>query len=155
MGIAALELAENDKAGAIAEYRKILDIKDNYAPAANNLAWLIADAPDGDLGEALRLAMLAKQAQPDDPNISDTLGWVHYKRGTHTLAVPQFELALAARPGDPTISYHLALALHGDGQIEKAREVLTVALAVGEKFDDRAKAEELLRELDKPSAAKN
>ncbi|MFC1830681.1 tetratricopeptide repeat protein [Thermodesulfobacteriota bacterium] len=155
MGIGAVELTEGDTAGAMAAYREILDIKDDYAPAANNLAWLIADAPDGDLGEALRLAMLAKQAQPDDPDISDTLGWVHYRRGTHTLAVPQFELALVGRPGDPTISYHLALALQGDGQTEKAREVLTDALAKGEEFDDREKAEELLRELDEASAVKN
>ena len=111
-------------------YREILTLKDNYAPAANNLAWLIADSQDGDMGEALRLAMLAKQALPDDPDISDTLGWVHYKRNAYSLAITQFELALAGRPDDPTITYHLALALQGDNQIEKAKQTLETLLTL-------------------------
>ena len=147
MGIATLKLAEDDPAGAMDLYREILTLEDGYAPAANNLAWLIAESPDGDLGEALRLAMLAKQAFPEDPDISDTLGWVHYKRGTHSLAIPQFEMALAGKPNDPTITYHLALALYGDLQIDRAIQTLETLLVPEVDFPERDKAKALLKEL--------
>ena len=58
----------------------------DFAPAANNLAWLITVSKEPDLGEALRLAMTAKQQMPNDVHIIDTLGWVHYKRGSFGLA---------------------------------------------------------------------
>ena len=128
MGIATLLEAEGKNAEAMEQYRKVLAVKGDYAPAANNLAWQIASSADGDLGEALRLAMMAKQAFPEEPHIADTLGWVHYKRKSYSLAIPQFEMALNNRPDDPIISYHLALALADNGDKEKAVELLETIL---------------------------
>ena len=91
-------------------------LEPNLAAAANNLAWLLASEEGSDLGEALRLAMQAKQAFPDQPHIADTLGWVHYKRKSYSLAITQFRQALDKRPDDPIIQYHLALALYGNGE---------------------------------------
>ena len=62
-------------------YKKALELNPEFAPAANNMAWLIAESENPDLGEALRLAMIAKGQKPDDIHIIDTLGWVHYKAG--------------------------------------------------------------------------
>ena len=76
------------------KYKKVLTLDPNSAAANNNLAWIIASEKDGDLGEALRLAMLAKQAMPDEPHIADTLGFVHLKRQSYPLAIAQFQLAL-------------------------------------------------------------
>lgn len=148
-GLAALYEAEGDTAKAIEHYNKILEIKENYAPAANNLAWLIASDPNGDLGKALMLAMAAKQAFPDSPEISDTLGWVHYHRQSYSLAIVQFELALQGRPDSPVIEYHLALALSGNNQKEEAVKTLENLLARKIEFAERTKAEELLAELKK------
>jgi Flp pilus assembly protein TadD len=61
-------------------YKKVLNLQPNSAAAANNLAWLIASEKDGDLGEALRLAMQAKQAMPEEPHIADTLGWGAFEK---------------------------------------------------------------------------
>jgi tetratricopeptide (TPR) repeat protein len=110
MGIAALFEAEGSADEAVEQYRNILKIKEDYVSAANNLAWLLASKRGGDLGEALMLAMTAKQALPDDPSVADTLGWVHYLRGSYSLAISQFEFALQKRPDDPLFTYHLALA---------------------------------------------
>jgi tetratricopeptide (TPR) repeat protein len=149
MGIAALLEAEGDTTKAMEQYNKILEIKEDYAPAANNLAWLIASDPNGDLGKALLLAMAAKQAFPDSPEISDTLGWVYYHRKAYPLAIAQFELALQGRPDSPVIEYHLALALSGNNQKEDAVKTLEKLLARKTDFSERKKAEELLAELKK------
>ena len=147
MGIAALFESDKNTTAAKEQYVKVLEISPDFAPAANNLAWIIASEPDGDMGEALRLAMVAKQALPDEPHIADTLGWVHSQRGSPTLAIPQFELALTGRPDDPTITYHLALALNQDGQKEKALKVVEALLEKDVEFPDKKDAEALLQTL--------
>ncbi len=147
MGLATLLESEGKHELAREQYLKALEIKPDFAPAANNLSWLIASDPNGDLGEALRLAMIAKQAYPNEPYITDTLGWVHYKRGSPTLAIPQFEQALESKPGDPTISYHLALAVYEDGQKEKAESLLKTILEGGADFAKKDEAAQLLKQL--------
>ena len=141
-----LQLNRNDKK-AMEHYREVLKIEENYPPAANNLAWLIASEPGGDLGEALMFAMRAKQASPDSPVIADTLGWVHLKRQSYSLAITQFELALEKLPGNPTMAYHLALALRGNSQSQKAEEILKQLIKENADFPDRENAEKLLEEL--------
>jgi len=147
MNIASLFEAEGKSLEAMDVYRKVLDIQGDYVPAANNLAWHIASSPDGDLGEALMLAMMAKQVFPGDPHIADTLGWVHYIRKSYNLAIPQFEMALAGRPDDPVISYHLALAYAGNDENEKAIELLEQILEKGVLFAENDAAAELLAML--------
>ena len=149
MGIAALYVAEGNNDKAIEQYKNVLEIKENYPMAANNLAWLIATEPNGDLGKALMLAMTAKKALPDDPSVADTLGWVHYQRGSYSLALSQFAFALQHRPDDPVFSYHLALAQNGNGQKADAAQTLDKLLKSKVEFADRPKAEELYRELQK------
>ena len=41
--------------------------KENDADAANNLAWLMAESQEGDLAEALRMAMIAKNQRCQPP----------------------------------------------------------------------------------------
>src|SRR4029450_13350965 len=60
-------------------YQKALAINPNAALAANNLAWNYAEY-GGNLDTALALAQTAKAQFPDGPGISDTLGWIYYKK---------------------------------------------------------------------------
>ena len=122
----------------------MLKINSAVAPAANNLAWLLTEEAQPDLGEALRLALTAKQAMPDDPNIIDTLGMVHYRRGSFTLARSEFSQAAEKRPDLPVFQYHLALALHGDNHKEKAIETLREALAKDQPFAEKKEASDTL-----------
>lgn len=132
---------------AMAAYKKVLEISPDFAPAANNLAWMLAESKNPDLGEALRLAMLAKQQQPDDPQIIDTLGWVHYKRGSFTLARNEFALAVQKQADLPVLRYHLALALFGEGKKAEALKELEKSLAAGgTDFQERGEAEATLQQ---------
>jgi len=146
MGLATTYEVQGKLTEAKIKYARALEIQPGLPAAANNLAWLLASEDGADLGEALRLAMQAKQAFPNQANIADTLGWVHYKRKSYSLAIAQFKLALDNRPEDQTIQYHLALALYDNGDKQEAVEVLGKALAEDGKFDDREKAEGLLKQ---------
>jgi tetratricopeptide (TPR) repeat protein len=149
MGLASLFEAQGNYPEARKEYKATLNISPNFAPAANNLAWLITQEPSPDLGEALRLAMIAKQKFPEEPHIADTLGYVHYKRQAYSLAQSQFEQALQRVPNDPTINYHLALTLHAEKQTDKALASLKKALEAKGNFKDRKNAESLLNQWEK------
>jgi len=144
MGMATIYDSRGEHQKAKEIYARILELKPDFPAAANNLAWLMASEENGDLGEALRLAMQAKQALPDQPHISDTLGWVHYKRKSYSLAVSQFQVALEKRPDDPVILYHLALAQYGNGEKEAAIGTMEKAVGSGAEFAERGEASELL-----------
>ena len=145
MGLATLLETQGKYAEAKEKYRKVLIIQPNFPAAANNLAWLIASEKDGNLGEALRLAMLAKQALPDEPHIIDTLGYVHLQRQSYSLALAQFQQALSAKPGDPLITFHLAQAQYGNGEKDQAIATLSDLLRKKENFKERPEAKTLLR----------
>lgn len=147
MALGALLDKNGDYAGAKVAYLKVLALQPTFAAAANNLAWLIVSNPDPDLGEALRLALVAKEAFPEDPYIADTLGWVHYKRGSHKLALTQFSMATEKLPDMATLRYHLALALYADGQKDQAKNELVKSLAHKNDFPEYSEAEKLLKEI--------
>lgn len=144
MGLATVFESTGRYAEAKAKYQRVLELQPNLPAAANNLAWLIASEESGDLGEALRLAMQAKQALPDQSNITDTLGWVHYKRNSYPLAITQFRQALETRPEDPVIRYHLALALWANEEKTEAMAVLEKVLSEDTRFKEREEAQKAL-----------
>ena len=145
MGLGALYEQRGDLELAKKQYQEVLKLNGNFAPAANNLAWMLAEEAQPDLGEALRLALTAKQALPDDVHIIDTLGWVHYKRGSFSLARNEFVQAVEKQPDMPVFLYHLALALYGEEKKTEALEMLQEALAKEQPFNEREQAENLLK----------
>jgi putative PEP-CTERM system TPR-repeat lipoprotein len=94
------------------------------ALAANNLAYMYAEAGTN-LDRALALAQAAKEELPDDADVSDTLGWVYYKKGHATLAVEPLEHAVWKEASNATFHYHLGLAYlkagHGSARATLAR----------------------------------
>jgi tetratricopeptide (TPR) repeat protein len=127
-------------------YRKALDHDPEFAPAANNLAWILVET-GGSLDEALGLAQTAKRLYPDDPAISDTLGWIYVHREAYVSAIAQFQDALRGAPGHPTIRYHMAVAQHGIGNNSEAMAHLKMALESEQDFPEREQARELLEKL--------
>jgi tetratricopeptide (TPR) repeat protein len=113
-----------------------------FAAAANNLA-LIYSEHGGDKDKALSLARSAKEVAPDDPRISDTLGWILYKRGLHQQALVLLKESASKLPDNPQVQYHLGKAYVHLGDKDGARKALTVAVNSRESFqatDDARKA---------------
>jgi Flp pilus assembly protein TadD len=108
-------------------YDDLLAVNPRFAPAANNLAWLLSEQGD-DKGRALALAETAREEAPDEPRVADTLGWILYTRGAYQRAVGLLRESAAKLPGDPVIQYHFGLAAAKVGDRDGARAALTAAL---------------------------
>ncbi len=143
MGYAVLMEKSGNNAEASKGYKKILSIDENFAPAANNLSWLLMHDSNADLGEALRLAKLAKKAQPNSPAINDTLGYAYYLQGLYGLATMQFRDAVSLLPQDPLLRYHLALSLKAQRADGEALSELRKSLAMNTYFPQRFEAQKL------------
>lgn len=109
--------------------RAVVQASPANAEARNDLAWLLASR-GADLDAALSLAEQARRIKAT-ADVIDTLGFVRMKRGDAAAAVSLFEEALALRPKDPTIRYHLGLALAQAGNRERAAATLQEALDSG------------------------
>jgi len=127
-------------------YRKALKITPNFAPAANNLAYLYAEKGEN-VDEALNLAQSAKEQFPDDPSISDTLGWVYYKKNIFGRAIVYLKEANEKITDNPTMRYHLGMAYYKNGDKEQARKELKKALELDPKFRSAEEAKDTLSKL--------
>jgi len=135
--------------GKRAEARKVFQdvlVLDPRAPvAANNLAWDYAEANEN-LDQALQLAQTARAGLPDNSQVSDTLGWVYYKKGLSTLAISTFREAVAKDPKNAQLHYHLGLAYLKNGDKGLAQQSLREALKTP-GFSDAQSAREALASI--------
>ena len=133
-------------ADAQKRYEQALAIDGNAAVAANNLAWIYAEN-GGNLDVALKLAQTAKQHIPKEAAISDTLGWIYYKKDLPSFAVSMFEDSVKQEPDNPTFQYHLGLAYLKTGDMDKARTALQKAVKTGGTSSDGRDARKALAAL--------
>jgi tetratricopeptide (TPR) repeat protein len=140
-----LHLAAGHKDQARALYEKALAQRSDLPGAKNDLAWLLADQ-GADLERALTLAQEAQQAEPENPDFVDTLGYVYLRKGLHEPALQQISYAVELTEGArPEFHYHLGLALRALGREGEAVAAFERALALDANFPD---AEQARRELE-------
>jgi tetratricopeptide (TPR) repeat protein len=138
-------MLQNDEQ-AITHYHRALEINPDFAAAANNLAYLLAEK-EKDLNQALELAQRAKAQMPEDPRVGDTLGWVYFKMGLYDAATREFSASLEKLPGNPTILYHLAMTYYKKGNKEQAKSTLEKAWRFSDRFENAEQARNILAEL--------
>jgi tetratricopeptide (TPR) repeat protein len=127
-------------------YERALAINPDYAPALNNLAYLLGEHFD-QVDRAYELASRARTLQPDDPSIADTLGWIHFKRGDYQEALGLFKESAAGLPEEAEIQFHLGLAHAMLGHENPARVALEASLEGASDAPWRAVAEQRLETL--------
>ena len=127
-------------------YRAALDINPEFAPAANNLAFILAEQGQN-LDEALGYARMAKEKLPEDPNVMDTLGWVYFKKGLYDSAVSEFTDSLEKMPENAIVNYHLGMAFYRKGDRDSAKLQLEKALSLSQNFDGAEEAKKVLSGL--------
>jgi tetratricopeptide (TPR) repeat protein len=139
--------AQGNTALARQRFERAVAIDQQAAVAANNLAWIYAEAGEN-LEQAVRLAVTASQSMPEVAEVLDTLGWVYYKNNLPALAVPPLVRAVEKNPDNPSYSYHLGLAYEQAGDATRSRQLLTKALSLKADF---AGADEARRALTRVS----
>jgi tetratricopeptide (TPR) repeat protein len=134
-------------------YRKALEIKKDFGPAANNLAWNLAERGKN-IDEALSYAQLAKEQMPKSAAVMDTLGWIYTLKGVYGSAIAELQDALALAPEVPEINFHLGLAYYKSNQPKEARRYLAKALNLSGGFKGAVEARKVLESIDQTLRAK-
>jgi serine/threonine protein kinase/Flp pilus assembly protein TadD len=122
-------------ADAVAAYEAALP-DGEYAPARNNLAWLLATCPDPARRDPRRAVELATQARDLSSQAThwNTLGVAHYRAGDWNAAVAALEKAGELRRGrDAFDGFFLAMAHWKLDHTEQARQLYDTAVRWAEK----------------------
>ena len=116
---------------AIKQYDTVLARKPRQSSIANNLAMLLVTYKhdQGSLDRARDLTAALTNSQ--DGTYLDTAGWVYFKRGDYSQALPVLERAVQHAPTSKEVRYHLAMAEMQAGLNARARSNLEAALAAG------------------------
>lgn len=138
---------QGKQADARERFEQALAADPNAAVAANNLAWLKAEAGE-DLDGALHLAQRASAALPQSAEVDDTLGWIYRKKKLTQLAVAALARAVERDPAQPVYRYHLGQAYVDAGDLVAARASLRRALELNTSFDSVDEARHLLARIE-------
>ncbi len=123
----------------------VLKAQPNNLIALNNLAWVLQQKGDK---RAREYAQRAFEQSPT-PEIVDTLGWIMTTQGEAAKALPLLQSASTAAPQNPSIKYHLAVALNDLKRAPEAIEMLHAVVDGPAAFDEKPQAQSLLAELTK------
>ena len=141
-----LEDSRNNWQKAQEYYQKALQVKPDFAPAANDLAYLML-SHGGNSDVALSLAQAARRGLPDSPNSADTLAFAYIQKKIYGSAIDLLQDAIKKSPPNATFEYHLGLAYQQNGNSAEARKHLSQALTVDPKFAQAVDARKALQEL--------
>ncbi|MGQ9609409.1 MAG: tetratricopeptide repeat protein [bacterium] len=135
-------------------YKKALDEKairklslPSLITTYNNIAYIYSEESQN-LDLALSYAQIAKQTIPGNPDIADTLGWIHYKKGNYDEALTNIKFAADGSPNNPIIRYHLGAVYYKKGIKDQAISELKKSLSISDKFPGAEDAKSLLEELE-------
>ena len=112
---------KGDRFSCIKEMKNAIRIDPEDANALNYLGYTYADL-GMNLDEAEGLITRALKYKPDDGYITDSLGWVYYKKGNYDKAVTTLEKAVSLLPDDPILLEHLGDAFIKTRNNDKALE---------------------------------
>lgn len=95
----------------------------NNAMVLNNAA--LAELNGGDRIKAVSLARQAHALTPDDPQVTNTLGWVlHRSKSNNAEALALLRKAHQTLPGNLQMRWHYAAALAANGQRGEAKQLV-------------------------------
>jgi tetratricopeptide (TPR) repeat protein len=137
---------------ARAAFLALVKADPDFAPAYNNLATLELEAFNN-LEGAIGFARKAHSLDPTEPAIADTLGWLEWKLGNFTAALPLLALAAEKMPSNPEVLYHYAMAQYSMGQAVEATATFKAVIATQGEAPHKADAQKYLALLEQANKA--
>jgi tetratricopeptide (TPR) repeat protein len=141
--LASIQEELKNFAAARDAYEQMLTVSRNFVPALNNLAFIYSEHL-GQLDKARELAKRARDSAPNDPAVTDTLGWILFKNGEFTEAARLLQEALARLPDNPEVQFHAGMAHYMLGEEEPARLNLQKAVDSNADFPGKDNARQRL-----------
>ena len=123
-------------------YEEVLKINPDQYQALNNLAYLKADA-GVDLDQALTFAQRAEQANPNNLDVRDTVGFIYYRKNLTDDSIRMLKELVAQRPDRATFHLHLAMAYFQKGDKGQAKRELDAASRYAPSEKEQARIKEL------------
>jgi tetratricopeptide (TPR) repeat protein len=136
-----------DYAKAVDTYEKLLAIKPDFVPALNNLAYVYTEQLNN-LDRAYDLARKARELAGNDASVSDTLGWVLYKRGDYQQALPILQQSGQKAADNPVVQFHLGMTAYMMGQPDLAGIALKKAANASKDFPGKEESKRRLALLE-------
>ena len=124
--------------------RKVIALDPKNANALNYLGYTYADLGQN-LDEAEQLIIEALKYKANDGFITDSLGWVYYKKGEYAKALEYLKKAHELVPDDPTIMEHV-----GDAYLklnDKANALKYYQKALSKKDQEKEDLQKKIRQL--------
>ncbi len=140
--LANIEDARGNRNAALDGYRKVLETQPSNVLALNNLAYDLSKSDD-QLDEALRYAQKAVELAPDAPSVQNTLGWIFYRKGLYSMALPHLEKAATLEPS-ALRKCHLAMAYLEMGDQQRGQQTLLAAMKLDPSLPELKDAQLLL-----------
>lgn len=125
-------------------YEKCNSLRPNSPIIENNLAWLYQQMGDK---RALSLAEKLLPQTDNNPSMMDTVGWIFVQNGKTDKGLTLLKDAALHAPFQTEIRMHLIEALIKADKKPEAKAELEKLLQEKKEFQDRKKAEELLKTL--------
>jgi Flp pilus assembly protein TadD len=128
-----------DRAGradeALAEMRAVLDLNPDSPDAMNFIGYSLVDR-NVTLDDAEKLLQRALELRPENGYITDSLGWLYYRKGDFARATQLLERADQLSPNEPVILDHLGDAYLGAARRPQALDAFRRALGALDKNPD-------------------
>ncbi|MBT8350220.1 MAG: tetratricopeptide repeat protein, partial [Deltaproteobacteria bacterium] len=134
----------NRKEDSIKTMKAVIKLNPKHANALNYLGYTYADLGIN-LDEAERLIKEALKHKPGDGYITDSLGWVFFKKGLYVEALNLLKKAVELVPDDPIMLEHLGDAYHKTNDRVNALKFYKRALQ--NKKENKAPLERKIKEL--------
>jgi tetratricopeptide (TPR) repeat protein len=134
------------KKEAADSYNKVLAIDPDNALALNNLAMATADS-GSNLDQAMTWAERAKKRAPDNADISDTLGYVYFRKNLNGEALRIFRQISQDHPQNATFHLHLAMALLKQGDKQAARDEAGKAMQLAPTPEEKNKINSFVSQI--------
>jgi len=132
------------KDAAIESMKTVISLEPHNANALNYVGYIYAELGIN-LDEAERLIKEALKHMPDDGYITDSLGWIYYKKGRFKDALKLLKKAVDLAPDDPIILEHL-----GDVYLKmtnKKKALMFYERSLLKREKDRADIEKKIQDL--------
>jgi len=140
------------KEAVIEKMKAVLEIVPEDANALNYLGYTYAEMGIK-LDEAQQMIEKALQIDPDNGYITDSLGWVYYKKGEIEKAIELLTRAVSLSPDDSILLEHLGDAYIKNGNTDQALEAYQRSLKLAPDKDKEKiteKVENILQPVDMP-----